>query len=51
MDDVMDYIGLANIYEKKNVSLMEKNKYIMKKLIVPMVFGITLIIVGKLLLF
>lgn len=27
MADVMNYVGLANIYEKKNVSLMEKNKY------------------------
>lgn len=51
MDDVMDYIGLANIYEKKECIIDGKNKYIMKKLIVPMVFGITLIIVGKLLLF
>ena len=51
MDDVMNYIVLANIYERKNVSLMEKNKYIMKKLIVPMVLGMTLIIVGEILLF
>lgn len=50
MYDVMDYVGLANIYEKKECIIDEKNKYIIKKLIVPVVFGIPLIMMMEVLL-